>query len=108
MGYPRAHGQEGVLHRSSSDRFSAAATAAEPHAEDEEVADLFVGIRDVAKGFGDAMGGAESGPTAEDAVLIGDGSPGARLVCGLQSRLEVREEVIAVGRCTSCQGFSCG
>ena len=71
MGYPRAHGQEGVLHRSSSDRFSAAATAAEPHAEDEEVADLFVGIRDVAEGFGDAMGGAESGPTADGVIRVG-------------------------------------
>ena len=50
----------------------------------------------------------EGNPASEDAVLVVDGSTRARFVSGQQSRLEVSNEAMALGRCTSCHGYSCG
>lgn len=76
--------------------------------EDKEVGELGFLARDRTEGSGLAKVSAEVGPDSEDLVAgflaLGSGGFGG----DLERKAEISCELLALGRCSSCQGLSCG
>jgi hypothetical protein len=108
VGYPLPHRQKGVLDCIRCDRLVFLSFVAVPDSEDDEVGELVLRAGDVREVRTFSDGVAEGAPLSEDFAASGFCLGGVGGGCDLQSRAEIRVEVVSGLRVSSLQGRCCG